>query len=266
MGYRFPDRMRPSTLTEREKFYRNEFQADLALKWLSHREITKTAFGVIVGRHSGIYRKEFEEIRKMAVIIDSHKSFEDVLDYILHYLPEGVYYDRNVYSDLSVCEKCGKSYRDCWECEGFLGQDLAFDIDPENIACPYHGSVEDKMKRGQGLSFCMIEFKRARKFCLGLYDELKKEYSNVRIVYSGRGFHVHVLDRKATRLSREEREEISRQHSDYAIDEWVTNGEMRLIRLPYSLNGLVSRVCIPLNPDELSDFDPRKSATPSFLL
>lgn len=157
-------------------------------------------------------------------------------------------------------------YRDCWDCDGFLGQELAFDIDPENIDCPYHGSVKQKMELGQGLSFCMIEFKRARKLCQSLYNQLKEDYRDVRVVYSGRGFHVHVLDKKATKLTKEERGEIAKQYSGYAIDEWVTNGEMRLIRLPYSLNGLVSRICIPVNPDNISDFDPRKSAIPSFLL
>ncbi len=266
MNYRFPEGMRPSTVDERDMFYREEFQADMALKWLSHRKIEKTAFAVIVGRHSGIYKKEFEGIKKKAVIIDSHRNFSDVIDYILYYLPEGVYYDRNVYADLAACEMCGKEYRDCWDCEGFLGQELAFDIDPENISCPYHGTVEDKMKKGQGLSFCMIEFKRAKKYCQMLYDELREEYKKVRIVHSGRGFHIHILDEKATRMSRDERTEISKQYMHYAIDEWVTNGEMRLIRLPYSLNGLVSRICVPLSPEELTDFDPRRMAIPSFLL
>ncbi len=266
MVYRFPGKMRPASLEEREKFYREEFRVNEVLRWISHRDIRKTAFGVIIGRHSRIYKKEFHDIRNKAVIIDSHASFEDVTDYILHYLPEGVYYDRNVYSDLTVCEKCGRSYRDCWNCEGFLGQELAFDIDPENIYCPYHGSIEDKMKRGEGLSFCMIEFKRVRKYCLNLYDDLKNEYRDIRVVYSGRGFHIHVMDRKAMELDREERAEISRQYSHYAIDQWVTSGEMRLIRLPYSLNGLVSRICMPLNPADLLNFDPRNSAIPSFLL
>ncbi len=265
MVYRFPEKMRPSTLKERERFYREEFRTDMALKWLSHRKIEKTAFAVIVGRHSGIYRKQFENIRKKAVIIDSHRDFADVLDHILYYLPEGVYYDRNIYADLTACDRCGKTYRDCWDCDGFLGQELAFDIDPENIDCPYHGNVGEKMKRGQGLSFCMIEFRRARKYCQMLYDELKGEYREVRIVYSGRGFHIHVLDERAARMSRDERIDISKQYRHYAIDEWVTNGEMRLIRLPYSLNGLVSRICIPLSPEELSDFDPRRMAIPSFL-
>jgi DNA primase catalytic subunit len=42
----------------------------------------------------------------------------------------------------------------------------------------------------------------------------------------------------------------------FPIDEWVTSGDMRLIRLPYSLHGLVSRVVIPLDFNELRSFNP----------
>jgi DNA primase catalytic subunit len=50
------------------------------------------------------------------------------------------------------------------------------------------------------------------------------------------------------------------------MDEWITTGEMRLIRLPFSLNSLVSRVCFPVSFEDLRTFDPRKLAKPSFLL
>ncbi len=264
--YRFPKGMRIAKLNERREFYEREFDLSLVSKWLERRDILNTAFAVIIGRHSDVYLPEYEDIKKKAVIIDDHSGLEDVLDYILQYLPEGVYYDRNIYSDIKLCQKCEKGYKDCWDCENFIGQELAFDIDPENVNCPYHGSVEEKMQRGEGLSFCMIEFKRVRKLTLKLYDELRNEFKKIRVVYSGRGFHIHVLDDKAVKLSKDERLEISKAYSEYAIDEWVTSGEMRLIRLPYSLNSLVSRICLPLELEEISSFDPRKDAIPSFLL
>ncbi len=266
MRYRFPKGMRPSSLKERRLFYAEEFDLRRVELWMSHRDIRNTAFAVIIGRHSDIYLPEYAEIKNKAVIIDEHRGLEDVLEYILQYLPEGVYYDRNVYSDIKLCQKCEKAYKDCWDCDNFLGQELAFDIDPENVSCPYHGSVKEKMRRGEGLSFCMLEFRKVRKLTLKLYEELREEFKQIRIVFSGRGFHLHVLDRRAIEMGKEERAEVARQFSEYAIDEWVTNGEMRLIRLPYSLNGLVSRICLPLNIDKVADFDPRSSAIPSFLL
>ena len=264
--YNFPRGMRPSLLEEREKFYKNEFDLELCEKWLNWRDIMNTAFAVIVGRHTDIYPPEYESVKKKALIIDEHSGLKDVLEYVLQYLPEGVYYDRNVYKDLKKCVNCPKAYKDCWNCENFLGQELAFDVDPENIPCPYHGTVKEKMERHQGLSFCMIEFKRARKYAWRIYEDMKEEFREVRMVYSGRGFHVHVIDEKATRMSKKEREELAKMYSSYGIDEWVTNGEMRLIRLPYSLNGLVSRVCIPLSEEDRK-FDPRydERAIPEFL-
>lgn len=260
MRYKFPKGMRISTLEEREKFYRSEFDIEKVAKWLSWRDIKNTAFAVIIGRKTNIYPKEFEDKKDKALIIDSHRGLKDVLDYILYYLPEGVYYDRNVYRDLSLCEKCSKN---CLECDNVLGQELAFDLDPENVDCPYHGSLEDKLARKDTVSFCMVEFKKVRKNALKLYGELKKEFKDLRIVFSGRGFHIHVLDPKAFKLSLEERKEIAERYSDFGIDEWITSGEMRLIRLPYSLNALVSRVCVPLAPEELSLFDPRTAAKPT---
>lgn len=261
MHYHFPKGMRISTLEEREIFYKKEFDVEKVLDWLSWRDIRNTAFAVIIGRKTNVYRKEFEEKKDKALIIDDHEDFKDVLDYILYYLPEGVYYDRNLYRDLSLCENCSKN---CWECENFLGQELAFDLDPENVDCPYHGSLEDKVARKDTVSFCMLEFKKVQKNTIRLYRELKKEFEKIRVVFSGRGFHVHVLDANAFKLSQDERKELAERYSDLGIDEWVTAGEMRLIRLPYSLNALVSRVCIPLNAEELLSFDPRRMAKPTF--
>jgi hypothetical protein len=54
----------------------------------------------------------------------------------------------------------------------------------------------------------------------------------------------------------------------FLMDEWVPSGGMRLIRLPYSLNGLVSRIAMPLAQNELEAFDPiaDERAIPKFLL
>jgi hypothetical protein len=43
---------------------------------------------------------------------------------------------------------------------------------------------------------------------------------------------------------------------------------MRLIRLPYSLHGMVSRICLPLKDNEAERFDPvkNKKAVPGFTL
>lgn len=262
MQYRFPKGLRIANLAERKEFYRKEFDLQKVRAWLSWRDILSTAFAVIVGRKTNVYPKEFESVKDKALVIDEHSGLHDVLEYILYYLPEGVYYDRNVYRDLRLCKNCQEN---CWKCKNFLGQELAFDLDPENVDCPYHGSLEERVARKDTISFCMVEFKRVRKNTVRLYKELSKDFEKLRIVFSGRGFHVHVLDESAMKLSKKEREEIAKRFEGFGIDEWITNGEMRLIRLPYSLNALVSRICVPISFEELKSFDPRKFAKPAFL-
>ncbi len=51
------------------------------------------------------------------------------------------------------------------------------------------------------------------------------------------------------------------------IDVWVTTGGSRLIRLPHSLHGMVSRIVLPLERDEVEGFDPMRDGRclPGFL-
>jgi DNA primase catalytic subunit len=103
-----------------------------------------------------------------------------------------------------------------------------------------------------------------------LTEYLEKDFSKLRIVYSGRGYHIHVFDEVSYAFDEKKRREIARavKKQGFAIDEWVTAGEMRLIRLPYSLHGMVSRLVLPLKKNELERFDPIRDSRciPRFLL
>ena len=239
--YYLPAGMRYSTLEERKQFYTGEFSPQKAAEWFQHG-LGRTKFAVIMGRHTRIYPPKYKQDASTTIIIDEYQTLEDVQMQILEFLPEAVYYDRNVYD--------ANDHK--------VGQELAFDLDPENITCPIHGSLADKMKRLQGLSFCEVELEMVKKEAVGLYGFLSERFGDVRAVYSGRGFHLHVLDPNAYTLTAEERLELARQvrEAGFHIDEWVTSGEMRLIRLPYSLNGLVSRIVLPLTKQDLETFDP----------
>ena len=115
----------------------------------------------------------------------------------------------------------------------------------------------------------MYEFKAVRKQAIEIRMELDDIYKEVSIVFSGCGFHVVVDDESAYLLSRKERQSIARRYGRrYAIDEWVTVGGSRLMRLPCSLNGLVSRKCIMVKEiRDMLGFDPRSSklVLPAFL-
>ncbi len=239
--YSLPAGMRYATLQEREQFYTSEFNLWKVAEWFDHRH-GRVKFAVIMGRHTQIYQEKYREDASTTIIIDEYKTLEDVRRQVVEFLPEAVYYDRNVYDENG--EK--------------LGQELAFDLDPENVVCPVHGSLEDKMKRNQGLSFCELELDMVKQEAASLYENLESRFSDLHIVYSGRGFHIHVFDPEAYKFSPDQRLTIARQikQEGFHIDEWVTSGEMRLIRLPYSMNGLVSRIVLPLTKQELESFNP----------
>jgi DNA primase catalytic subunit len=240
-SYFMPAGMRPATLEERKEFYTTEFNADKLGEWLKTRQ-GKTKFAVIIGRHTKIFPEAYREDADTTIIIDEYQDLEGVRSQILEFLPEASYYDRNIYNQK------GKA----------TGQELAFDLDPENVTCPIHGTLADRLKRGQGLSFCELELEIVKGQVVGLWEFLEGRFVGLRVVYSGRGFHVHVFDEAANKLTRKERHELSEEVKarGFDIDTWVTEGEMRLIRLPYSLHGLVSRIAIPLQKNEVAAFNP----------
>jgi DNA primase catalytic subunit len=239
--YNLPEGMRYATLDERKQFYTSEFDLKKVANWFQGRT-NKTKFAVIIGRHTKIYPEEYREDADTTIIIDEYQNLEDLRSQIIDFLPEAAYYDRNTYD----------------KHDHVTGQELAFDLDPENITCPIHGTLADKMKRHQGLSFCTLELKMVKDQTKCLFEYLEQQFSQLRIVYSGRGFHLHVFDPEAYALSTKKRLEIAAmvKAKGFEIDEWVTAGEMRLIRLPYSLHGLVSRIAVPLEKSEIEKFNP----------
>lgn len=246
--------MRYASLAEREQFYREEFDLGQVEKWFDWVDVEwRVVFAVIIGRHTKIFPEKYRDDADTTILIDEYEGLEDVRLEVLEFLPEAVYYDRNAYFGE------GKAH----------GQELAFDVDPENFDCPVHGSLADKMLRHQGMSFCELELGMAKDEATRLYERLSKSFSKMRIVYSGRGFHIHVLDREAFFWSRQKRRRLAKElkTEGFHIDEWVTAGEMRLIRLPYSLHSMVSRIVLPLDVDELASFNPvvDERCLPTFL-
>lgn len=243
LKYNLPKGMRYSTLKERKEFYLTGFDPANVGEWFKDwnpNGIVK--FAVIIGRHTRIFPKKYEEDASTTIIVDEYKDLNDVKAQILEFLPESAYYDRNVYD---------KKRR-------IVGQELAFDLDPENLTCPIHGTLADKMKRHQGLAFCELELKMVQEETIKLHEELQSLFSQTRVVYSGRGFHIHVFDSEVFGWGYRKRQVLARQlkKKGFLIDEWVTTGGMRLIRLPYSLHGMVSRIVLPVEAHELTGFDP----------
>ena len=252
--YRFPDQMRSASLQERYKFYQREFKTSLVRQWFGGRT-NPIVFAVVIGRHTKIFPAEYRSDKDRTILIDDYEGWQDLRQYCMQFRPESVYYDRNIYASWEEARR-GPSPID--ELGRSFGQQLVFDIDPENFECPIHGTLEDKMRRRQGLSFCRLELQLAQEQALELIDELSGSFADLRIVYSGRGYHVHVLDEETFLWTRRQRLALIRSlvRKGYLMDEWVAGGGMRLIRLPHSLNGLVSRLATPLERIRVGSFDP----------
>jgi len=243
LRYNLPKGMRYSTLKERKKFYQKEFNAEKLKEWFQGwNGNSSVKFAVIIGRHTRIFPRKYREDASTTIIIDEYNNFENVKAQILEFLPEAAYYDRNVYD----------------EKDKIVGQELAFDLDPENLTCPIHGTLADKMKRRQGLALCELELNMVKDETIKLHEELEKQFSQMRVVYSGRGFHIHVFDKEAFTWSYRKKQTLAKglKKKGFLIDEWVTTGGMRLIRLPYSLHGMVSRVVLSIEANQLARFDP----------
>ncbi len=252
--YELPDGLRPSRLAERRRFYARLMDYDAAERWLA-RFPGELVFALILGRHSGIYPRRFRSLKNLSLLVEDARRVRELRPFLLKYLPEGVYYDRNAYTSVAAARRARLDYAHAWRSPLFVGQELAFDLDPENLDCPIHGDIVAKMRRHQGLSFCDWEFEETRRQAVELYDRLSTEWSHVAAVYSGRGFHLHVLDRDAYGLTKGQRAALARRYGKrFALDEWVTSGEMRLIRLPFSLHGMVSRIVVPVPRGKLDAF------------
>jgi DNA primase catalytic subunit len=238
--YLLPGGMRYSTLAERNEFYSKQFNPTSVRGWF--RSLTnKPRFAVVIGRHTRVFPKKYRADSSTTILINHYRDFEDLRLQILEFLPESVYYDQDIYQDGMV-----------------LGREIAFDLDPENLSCPIHGSLGDKMKARQGLSFCELELMMIKEAAIRLVDELRETFSKVRVVYSGRGYHIHVVDKDSFVWSYEDRKKFALHlvRRGFPIDEWVTAGRLKMIRLPFSLHGMVSRIVVLVQLGELDSFDP----------
>ncbi len=134
--------MRPSSLDERLSIYTHEFDVSSVSRWIGERG-RSMKFAMIPGRHTGIVTPAHAKDKDNVAIIDTWTKVADIREFAIEYLPEGLYYDRNRYSDVRVCAECHEKKPRCDKCYNYDGQQLAFDLDPENIDCPYHGRYSE---------------------------------------------------------------------------------------------------------------------------
>src|SRR5439155_687754 len=133
--YELPGNLRPASLAERRRFYADKMDYRAAATWMA-RPTGGRVYALILGRHSGIYPPRFRHLKNVPLTIDDAEDVRELRPYLLRYRPEGVYYDRNVYAPLEATRRAQLDYAHAWRSRFFRGQELAFDLDPENLDCP----------------------------------------------------------------------------------------------------------------------------------
>jgi len=267
----YPVNHRPAKVRERELYYsRLDFRRIESWFREKARRGKLPIFEVDPGNESGYFKRRYaDKVGKL--LFFTAGSVDDLKEMVLEYLPEDLYYDRNIYRDQDRCAECDDRGEKCLNCEGLFGQELMFDIDPENIECPNCGTLEDRVKGRSMFQFCYICFNRAIDETVRLYDELLgKGFTDLSVVFSGRGFHIYVFDEAGLKMGFEERKRLGESllRRGFPIDQWVTDGEARLARVPFSLNGLVSRACTPIKIEEIrkNNYWRDRPFVPDFLL
>jgi hypothetical protein len=97
----------------------------------------RVVFAAVIGRHTRIYPKKYRNDASTTIIIKRYHNLKDLQQNFIDLAPELTYCNLNLYRDDDGHVR--------------VGQELAFDLDPENIICPVHGSLDEKIRRHQGL-------------------------------------------------------------------------------------------------------------------
>lgn len=249
-----PENMCIPSLGERIWFYAHAFSASESEEFI--RIYAAPVYALDIGNESGIYRVAFKKYINKLLYLSNRGNITSKL---IKYAPEDVYYSRNMTKDPELCATCKKRSISCPTCPNFKGQEIVFDIDSENIEC----KKCKPLKKNSIYSFCTHQLEESKSKTIELYEHLKKQknYAKMKIVYSGRGYHIHILDRDAYTTPMSERKTLAfeLEKKGYPIDPWVTSGRIDLIRLPGSLHGLVNRIVKEIPIREMTKFDPLHS-------
>ena len=174
-------------------------------------------FAIVIGRKTHIAPEQWKDYTK-GVIYFRVDNYEELKQKLIEFSPESVYYVRN-------------------------DNEILVDFDPHIIECT-------ECQKTAWESFCIHRFEYIKEQTIRMAEILEQHDLQYKIYYSGRGMHIKITVSN---------EIISAKKFIISLSDKFTfdiNVLFRpLIRLPYSLNALVNRICIPLEPDEVSSFD-----------
>ncbi|WP_457742682.1 DNA primase catalytic subunit PriS [Thermococcus sp.] len=170
--------LREVSREERELYYRGEWRAERIPKFILE-SLERREFGFDhTGEGPNDRKNVFTDIR-------------DLEDYVKATSPYAIY--------TSVA-----LYREPSEMEGWLGAELVFDIDAKDLPLR---RCQNRHPSGQVCPICLED---ARELARDTLIVLKEDFGfeNVHVVYSGRGYHIRVLDDWALKLDAKAREKV----------------------------------------------------------
>ena len=234
MEFQFPYNLKPSRVGDRKKFYENEFDPDFASNWFNRKD-GNLALALDVGSETTRYKPQFKKYLDKIVYIRNFEDLETLKKKIVNYAPEDLYFSPLEYKDGSLRDK----------------NELMFEINPDEIEC--NTCKFRKRKLGNNLkTFCEECVEKAADKTLELFELLNSHFEQLKLVFNGIGYYIIVQDKEAMEFSRKYRRGLaSRIIKEFPINQRLTIGEKDLIRLPGSLNGIVSRKVIEISKYDL---------------
>src|SRR5260370_28758691 len=234
--------MQIASVSERREFYSREFSLVKIRDWFRGWQ-SPVVFAVVIGRHTRIAPRKYLRERARTIVIDEYQGLSEVKNYLISFRPESVYYDRNVYKEWDQARSVGN---DTTRLGRAFGQELVFDVDPENFTCPIHGTLEDKMRKHQGLSFCRLELQLASQEAIQLVEILSRRVTQINLVYSGRGFPIHITYAETIFWNRNKRLALVRSLTKKGVlmEECVPAGGKWVLPASQLVEGLVDRISL----------------------
>ncbi len=248
MEAQFPYGMRPARVAERRQFYENEFSLATSADWF--RIGDQEQLVIDVGSETTRYRPMHKQYLYKLLYVTQYLTHAELNEKILTYVPEDIYYDTKSTPSSAV-------------------QELVFDLDPNHLYCMHCRMMRNKLSGPiSAYAFCEQCFIDVATATAELNDLLSKHFTHLSLIYSGRGFHIHVRDNAAWQLPYEQRQALAeKMQQRFPIDMAITAGSADLIRLPDSLNGLVSRKVREIHSSDLEQPEKiiNEKALPAFL-
>jgi len=241
MQYDYPAGLKPASVEQRERFYREEFPREQVARRIGrwYRFVPV----IDIGSESTLYKPRLSDLKGKLVRVSGYTDIDQLVEKFVDYAPEDIYYSRTI-------EKPDEVHVN-------PDQELVFRIGPFAVDCVRCERKRKYLDEDQHRNvFCLDCLGTAAEKTKELYRFLKRHFDDMDIVYAGRGFNIHVNDEDAYRMAMEDRWELANKVAkQFPIDKEVTAGDKDMIRLPGSLNGLVSRTAITISPHDLDDVE-----------